>query len=110
MSANSTQSGSRKARHRRDITIMHRLCLIETWSYVLLIAVGLWRRLLDGPNLTLAVGLAHGIIFLVYSAHAIRLWRRYRWPTVDTVWLMIAAIIPGGAYYATKQHPELQLK
>lgn len=109
MLPNGTQNESEASRYRRDISIMHRLCLIETWSYVALIAVGVARRLFDGPNLTLPVGLTHGIIFLIYSAHAITLWRKYQWPTIDTIWLMIAAVIPGGAYYAAKRHPALQL-
>lgn len=78
------------------------VAVVETFSYLVLIAASVTRRL-DGPDLVPVVGLTHGIIFLAYAATALVARPRLRWSAQRTLWVLVAAVVPGGGLFVERR-------
>lgn len=73
--------------------------IVESLSYLVLLAGMVWHRLLDGPDTTPVMGLVHGMIYLVYAAVVLAAHRRHGWPAQQTVLLLFVAAIPFGGFW-----------
>ena len=80
--------------------------IVESLSYLGLLAAIVWHRLLDGTDSTPVLGLVHGVIYLVYAAVVLASQRRHGWPAQQTVLLLFVAAIPlGGLWVAHRAAP-----
>lgn len=75
------------------------MSIVESLSYVALLAAMGWHRVLDGPDTTPVMGLVHGVIYLVYAAVVLAAYRHYRWPAEQTVLLLFVAAVPLGGFW-----------
>jgi len=82
----------------------NRLCSIgfwEAWSSILLFFVAMPLKYgLGNDVLIRPVGLAHGILWMLYIALAALAHVEYRWPSRVSVWLFVASIVPAGPFFA----------
>jgi len=75
--------------------------IVESLSYLMLLAAMGWHRLFGGSDTTPVMGLAHGVVYLVYAAVVLAAHRRYRWPAQQTVLALFMAAVPlGGLWVA----------
>lgn len=75
------------------------MSIVESVSYLVLLAGMAWHRLLDGPDTTPVMGLVHGVIYLVYAAVVLAAHRRHGWLAERTVLLLFVAAIPLGGFW-----------
>lgn len=73
--------------------------IVESLSYLLLLAAMVWHRVIDGPDTTPVMGLVHGVIYLVYAAVVLAAHRRHGWPAQQTVLLLAVAAVPLGGFW-----------
>ncbi len=73
--------------------------IVESLSYLLLLAAMGWHRVLDGPDTTPVMGLVHGVIYLIYAAVVLAAHRRHGWPAQQTVLLLFVAAVPLGGFW-----------
>ncbi|WP_291115454.1 DUF3817 domain-containing protein [Flavobacterium sp. UBA6135] len=71
---------------------------------VLLFIAMPFKHLLEMPLLVKYVGMAHGILFIVYIVLAIFLSRNLKWPFSKLVIVCLASIIPFGTFYIEKKY------
>ncbi|MEZ5409833.1 MAG: DUF3817 domain-containing protein [Acidimicrobiales bacterium] len=73
--------------------------IVESLSYLALLAAMAWHRLLNGADATPVVGLVHGVIYLVYAAVVLVVQHRRRWPAQQTVLALFMAAVPLGGFW-----------
>jgi integral membrane protein len=77
---------------------------LEGVSFLVLLGIAMPLKYLAGrPEAVRIVGMAHGILFLVYVALVLAAWREQRWPGRILGWLLLAALLPGGPFVADRR-------
>ncbi len=83
-------------------TPLDRLRLIGWWegvSFLLLLGVAMPLKYFGGrPEAVRIVGMAHGVLFLLYVLAAIQAAVEYDWPWKRTVLVLLASLLPAGPF------------
>lgn len=83
-------------------TPLDRLRLIAFWegvSFLVLLGVAMPLKYLAGwPLAVRVVGMAHGILFILYVLAVFAAVRRYRWPWRRTALVLLASVLPAGPF------------
>ena len=73
--------------------------IIEGLSYLLLLGVAMPLKYLAGmPEAVSAVGMAHGMLFLIYCLALLQAMLDMSWPIKRAAMLFIAAVLPFGPF------------
>lgn len=62
------------------------------------------KRIFDEPKYVFPIGLAHGILFIVYIIMATMLKIEDRWPIKKYLIIIGASILPFGTFYTEKKY------
>jgi len=88
---------------RFDSTL-HRLRSIGFWeaiSSILLFGVAMPLKYLEGDDLLIRpIGMAHGVLWMIYVGFAFLGQMDYKWSWKLTGWLIVASIVPAGPFVA----------
>lgn len=83
-------------------TPLDRLRLIGWWegvSFLLLLGVAMPLKYFGGrPEAVRIVGMAHGVLFLLYVLAAIQAALEYDWPWKRTALVLLASLLPAGPF------------
>ena len=75
--------------------------ILEALSFLLLLGIAMPLKYLCGaPELVRIVGMAHGILWLLYIALAALGQLDYKWPARTTALLLLASLLPFGPLIA----------
>jgi len=88
---------------RWPVTAFRAVAMVETTTYLALLAAVVARRLPDGPDVVFPVGLTHGLVFLVYLVGVLLVRRPLGWGARRTTWAVCAAAIPLGAWRVERE-------
>ena len=79
------------------------VAIMEGCSYLLFAITMPLKYMYDikGPNKV--IGMAHGILFVLYILLVIKVALQDKWPIMKTFWAFLASIIPFGTFYADKK-------
>jgi integral membrane protein len=79
------------------------IAFTEGCSYLLFAITMPLKYMCDikGPNKV--IGMAHGILFVLYILLVIKVAMQEKWPMMKTFWAFLASIIPFGTFYADKK-------
>jgi integral membrane protein len=81
-----------------------KIAIAEGWSYLLLIFLGMplkyWG---EWPEPNYVIGMAHGVLFVIYFIVALWVGLRLRWSWTTYLWTGIAAFLPFGTFVADVQ-------
>lgn len=74
--------------------------IIEGISFIVLLAVAMPLKYLAGkPEMVRTVGMAHGILFVLYIFLTVLARYQYAWPWKKVFVLWAASVIPFGTFY-----------
>jgi integral membrane protein len=77
---------------------------VEGISYLLLLFVAMPLKYLYGmPEAVRVVGMAHGVLFLLFVAALVHAARAGRWPLLRAAWGFASAVIPFGTFVLDAQ-------
>ncbi len=83
-------------------TSIGRLRLVGWWegvSFLLLLGVAMPLKYLAGwPQAVRVVGMAHGVLFVLYVVAALQAAWQHRWTWSRTALVLIASLLPGGPF------------
>jgi integral membrane protein len=79
------------------------VAFIEGCSYLLLGFTMLLKYKFSLPQPNYIVGMAHGILFVVYILLVLQVAFLYRWNILKVFWAFLASLIPLGTFYADKK-------
>lgn len=78
-----------------------RIGILEGISYLLLLLVAMPLKYMAGePLMVRIVGMAHGILFIIYVLMAFLAHGRFQWGWTRTFWLVFASVMPFGPFVA----------
>ncbi len=78
---------------------------LEGISYLLLLALGVPLKYLAGnDSFVKALGMPHGILFMVYVCLATIIKQKMNWDTKTMIIVLIASVIPFGTFYVDKKY------
>ena len=81
---------------------LNRLRVIAFWegvSFLVLLGVAMPLKYLAGwPLAVRVVGMAHGILFILYVAAVFRVVRHHAWPWRRTALVLVASLLPAGPF------------
>lgn len=75
--------------------------LCEGFSFIILLAIAMPLKYLAGkPEMVRVVGMAHGILFVLYIFLSVQAKFQYRWSWKKMILLWMASVVPLGTLYA----------
>lgn len=80
------------------------IAVVESISYLMLLAAAVAKRALDMPELVSYAGPIHGAIFLAYAALTLIVRDELRWGWGTTAVVALAAIVPFGGIYVERRY------
>ena len=78
------------------------IAFIEGCSYLLLGFTMILKYKFSMPQPNYVVGLAHGILFVLYIVLLLQVSFLQKWSIIKMFWAFIASLIPLGTFYADK--------
>jgi integral membrane protein len=78
------------------------VAFIEGCSYLLLGFTMILKYKFSMPEPNYIVGLAHGILFVLYVVLVLQVSVFYKWNLLKMFWAFLASLIPFGTFYADK--------
>ena len=78
------------------------VAFLEGCSYLLLGVTMILKYKYAMPQPNYVVGLAHGILFVVYVGLVLQVSFIYKWNLLKMFWSFLASLIPFGTFYADK--------
>lgn len=87
------------------IAIFKMISLLEGVSYVLLLFVAVpIKYMADNTTFVKALGMPHGILFVIYILLALFIRSRMKWGFKTTFTVLIASLIPFGTFYVNRKY------
>jgi integral membrane protein len=89
------------------ISIHHfrRIGLLEAISFLLLLGIAMpLKYIWEYPNMVQVVGMAHGILFILYVLGAFIIAKELKWSTQTLLVVMACSVIPFGPFYAERKY------
>jgi integral membrane protein len=78
------------------------VAFLEGCSYLLLGFTMVLKYKFSMPEPNYVVGLAHGILFVLYVGLLVQVAFLHKWGIIKMFWAFIASLIPFGTFYADK--------
>ena len=81
------------------------ISLLEALSFVILLLVAMpIKYILGNPELVRIVGMAHGILFVLYIIGALLFKKKLNWSNQILVVVILCSIIPMGPLYVDRKY------
>ena len=81
------------------------VALLEGVSYILLITIGLYFKYqLNDDVYVKILGMPHGLLFMLYILMAFLLRKKENWIFKDFIIILMASLIPFGAFYVDRKY------
>ena len=81
------------------------IALLEGWSYLIMIFIGLpLRDIGDNDIIIKKLGMPHGILFLIYVALAVIIMKQMKWNIKVLLIIIVAAALPFGPFWVDKKY------
>ena len=74
--------------------------MLEGASFLLLLFVAMPLKYMAGePGMVRVVGMAHGVLFVLYLFAVLQAHLAYRWPLTRSLMLALASVLPFGPFW-----------
>jgi len=81
------------------------ISILEALSFLALLGIAMpLKYIWDMPEMVRIVGMAHGILFVLYIGGAIFIKELLNWPLKTLLIVMLCSILPFGPFYAEKKY------
>ena len=89
---------------KNPIAALRRVAIWEGVSYLLLLGIAMPLKYAWGkPMAVKIIGMAHGILFVMFCLLLAWVWHKAKWPTPRVVILFIASLLPFGPFIADRK-------
>ncbi len=79
------------------------VAFLEGCSFLLLGLTMILKYKFQMPKPNLVIGMAHGVLFILYVLLVVQVAYLYRWKISKIFWAMVASLVPFGTFYADKK-------
>lgn len=89
---------------KKSLGVLRLLALLEGISFLVLLGIAMpLKYYFDKPDAVKIVGMAHGILFVLYTINLLIVHVAFKWNILKTLGAFIASFIPFGTFYADKK-------
>jgi integral membrane protein len=89
---------------KNTLLLLRIFAFFEGISFLLLLGIAMpMKYLYNDPSLVKSVGMAHGILFVLYVIFLLLVHFQYKWKLLITIKAFIASFVPFGTFYADKK-------
>ncbi|MGB0887022.1 MAG: DUF3817 domain-containing protein [Vicingaceae bacterium] len=89
---------------KKSLSILRFVGLLEGVSYLVLLGIAMpLKYYFNKPEMVKTVGMAHGVLFVLYVVFLLLVHLQYKWSILKTLGAFIASLIPFGTFYADKK-------
>jgi integral membrane protein len=82
-----------------SVSFLRRTCLLEGWSFLLLLGIAMPLKYFAGmPIFVKVLGWAHGVLFVIFGLALLRAMASARWPISRGAVVFIASLLPFGPF------------
>jgi integral membrane protein len=82
---------------------------MEGISYLVLLFMAMPLKYFAGmPIFVKVVGMAHGVLFILFIVYLIIAAREYRWSMKFNFWAFISSLVPFGTFYLEKKLKQME--
>ena len=86
---------------KTTIAAFRLIALLEGMSFIVLLGIAMpLKYYLNQPESVKIVGMAHGILFILYMIFLLMIHLQLKWEIKKTLLAFIAALLPFGTFYA----------
>ena len=90
---------------RISVEHFRRIGFFEAISFLLLLGIAMPLKYIWGyPNMVQVVGMAHGILFILYVLGAFFISRELKWNAQTLFIVVVCSAIPFGPFYAERKY------
>lgn len=78
---------------------------LEAISFLLLLGIAMpLKYIWDMPEMVQIVGMAHGILFVLYVGGAIYMYKKLNWSIADLFIVVMCSVLPFGPFYVERKY------
>ena len=89
---------------KSTLSALRLIAFLEGVSFIVLLGIAMpLKYYYDKPEAVKIVGMAHGVLFVLYVINLLIVHLKLRWSYGKTIGAFIAALIPFGTFYADKK-------
>jgi integral membrane protein len=89
---------------KNSVNQFRKIGIIEGYSYLLLLFVAMpLKYFMDYPIAVKVVGMAHGVLFILFCIMLALAWQKARWSLKESALFFVASLIPFGTFYTDKK-------
>ena len=89
---------------KNSVNQFRKIGIIEGYSYLLLLFIAMpLKYFMDYPIAVKVVGMAHGVLFILFCIMLALAWQKARWSLKESTLFFVASLIPFGTFYTDKK-------
>lgn len=89
---------------KNSLSILRLLALLEGISFLVLLGIAMpLKYYFDQPDSVQMVGMAHGVLFVLYTINLFIVHLQLKWSLGKTLGAFLASFVPFGTFYADKK-------
>ncbi len=89
---------------KNSVNQFRKIGIIEGYSYLLLLFIAMpLKYFMDYPIAVKVVGMAHGVLFILFCIMLALAWQKARWSLKESALFFVASLIPFGTFYTDKK-------
>jgi len=90
---------------RKGIKVFKIISSLEAISFIVLLGIAMpLKYIWDMPQLVQVVGMAHGVLFMLYIVFAIYAWHELEWSIKKLSIAIVCSVVPFGPFYVERNY------
>jgi integral membrane protein len=90
---------------KKTIRIFKIISTLEAVSFLLLLGIAMPLKYIWGlPQMVQTVGMAHGVLFLLYIAGAVYIYKKLGWTPKQLAIAVFCSVVPFGPFYVERNY------
>ena len=78
---------------------------LEAISFLVLLGIAMpLKYIWDMPQMVQIVGMAHGVLFVLYVVGAIYMYKKLKWSIMDLLIVVLCSVVPFGPFYVERKY------
>jgi len=89
----------------KSIKAFRLISILEAISFLVLLGIAMpLKYIWDMPQMVETVGMAHGVLFVVYVLGAIYMFKKLNWTIRELLIVVMCSVLPFGPFYAERKY------
>lgn len=88
-----------------SIKLFRLISTLEAISFLVLLGIAMpLKYIWDMPEMVQIVGMAHGVLFVLYVVGAVYMWKKLNWTFTTLFIVVMCSVLPFGPFYVERKY------